>query len=140
MKTLGQRGFAFTELIVVGSLVMVMVVLATSRWEARTANLQLRYATVHVVANLARARQAGEDMQRAVVVTFAESGTEFLVAQAGELEHVAIPEGVVVAADATITFSPRVADAPPQIVTLKNPIGVSTIEVRLNGRISYRFP
>lgn len=139
--TRGQRGVAFIELIVVGSLVMMTVILATSRWDARTANLQLRYATLQVASDLTRARQTAEDMRTAAVVTFAASGTDFLVAYAGEpLEHVAIPEGVVVAADATITFSPRVTDAAPQTVTLKNARGVSTIQVGLNGRISYTFP
>ncbi|HEV8340367.1 MAG TPA: GspH/FimT family pseudopilin [bacterium] len=141
MTTSAQRGFAITELIVAASLVMVMVVLATSRWESRSANLQLRYATLQVVSHLARARQTAEDLGTPLVVTFAASDTVFLVARAGEpLEHIAIPEGVIVAADATITFSPLGAGEAPQTVTLKSPSGISRIQVSPSGMVSYVFP
>jgi len=53
---------------------------------------------------------------------------------------VSIPEGVVVAADATITFSPRDDGAAPQMVTLKNPSGVNRIQVSPSGSVSYAFP
>ena len=113
--TRGQQGFALTEMIVAVSLVTIMVVLATSRWEARTAHLRLRYATIQVASDLARARQTAQEARAPLVVTFA-------------------------AADVTVTFSPPGASVAPQTITLKNPSGISTIRVAATGRVSYTFP
>jgi len=137
----GEGGFALTEMIVAASLVTIVILLATSRWEARTSRLRLRFATVQVAFDLASARDAAKEAGKPLVVTFAASKTDFILARVGApLERVVLPEGVVAAADATLTFLPLGETQTPQMITLKNPSGVSTIRVAASGSVSYSLP